>query len=110
MYRYFPDSDQEATSIWWIIHPLFVPDDAIQDDGFPVKEELITMWANEAFKIELQNQNEDSNFISQLSNLPTPSKRDLKLVLTYTKYKIKTKKRIRLNVAKFQERSQEVFN
>lgn len=64
MHHYFPESDQETATLQCIIHPFSVPDDAIHDDDFPAKEEWITMRANEALKIEFQNQNADSFWIS----------------------------------------------
>ncbi|KAF2350284.1 PiggyBac transposable element-derived protein [Trinorchestia longiramus] len=110
MHHYFPESDQETASLQWIIHPFSVPDEAIHDDDFPAKEEWITMRANEALKIELQNQNADSFWISQLADSPTLSKRALKLLVSFstpylcekgfsTVLGMKTKKRTRLNFA-----------
>ncbi|KAK3865534.1 hypothetical protein Pcinc_028863 [Petrolisthes cinctipes] len=78
MHHYFPESDQETASLQWIIHPFSVPDEAIHDDDFPAKEEWITMRANEALKIEFQNQNADCFWISRLADSPTLSKRALK--------------------------------
>ncbi|KAF2350211.1 Ribonuclease H-like domain [Trinorchestia longiramus] len=103
------ESDQETASLQWIIHPLSVPDEAIHDDDFPAKE-WITMRANEALKIELQNQNADSFWISRLADSPILSKRALKLLVSFsttylcekgfsTVLGMKTKKRTRLNVA-----------
>ena len=110
MHHYFPESDQETASLQWIIHPFSVPDEAIHDDDFPAKEEWITMRANEALKIEFQNQNADSFWISRLADSPTLSKRALKLLVSFsttylcengfsTVLGMKTKKRARLNVA-----------
>ncbi|XP_068210453.1 protein FAM200A-like [Palaemon carinicauda] len=110
MHHYFPESDQETASLQWIIHPFSVPDEAIHDDDFPGKEEWITMRANEALKIEFQNQNADSFWISRLADSPTLSKRALKLLVSFsttylcekgfsTVLGMKTKKRTRLNVA-----------
>ncbi|KAF2354298.1 Ribonuclease H-like domain [Trinorchestia longiramus] len=103
-------SDQETASLQWIIHPFSVPDEAIHDDDFPAKEEWITVRANEALKIELQNQNADSCWISRLAHSPTLSKRALKLLVSFsttylcekgfsTVLGMKTKKKTRLNVA-----------
>ncbi|KAF2355875.1 Zinc finger BED-type [Trinorchestia longiramus] len=110
MHHYFPESDQETASLQWIIHPFSVPDEAIHDDDFPAKDEWITMRANEALKIELQNQNADSFWISRLANSPTLFRRALKLLVSFsttylcekgfsTVLGMKTKKRTRLNVA-----------
>ncbi|KAF2364600.1 Zinc finger BED-type [Trinorchestia longiramus] len=110
MHHYFPESDQKTASLQWIIHPFSVPDEAIHDDDFPAKEEWITMRANEALKIELQNQNADSFWISRLADSPTLSKRALKLLVSFsttylcekgfsTVLGMKTKKRTRLNDA-----------
>ncbi|KAF2362752.1 Ribonuclease H-like domain [Trinorchestia longiramus] len=110
MHHYFPKSDQETASLQRIIHPFSVPDEAIHDDDFSAKEEWITMRANEALKIELQNQNGDSFWSSRLADSPTLSKRALKLLVSFsttylcekgfsTVLGIKTKKRTRLNVA-----------
>ncbi|XP_068229726.1 protein FAM200C-like [Palaemon carinicauda] len=110
MHHYFPESDQETASLQWIIHPFSVPDEAIHDDDFPAKEEWITIRANEAMKIEFQNQNADSFWISRLADSPTLSKRALKLLVSFsttylcekgfsTVLGMKTKKRTRLNVA-----------
>ena len=68
MHHYFPESDQETASLQWIIHPFSVPDEAIHDDDFPAKEEWITVRANEAMKIEFQNQNTNSFWICRLAN------------------------------------------
>ena len=68
------------------------------------------MRANEALKIEFQNQNADSFWISRLADSPTLSKRALKLLISFsttylcekgfsTVLGMKTKKRARLNVA-----------
>ncbi|KAF2347680.1 hypothetical protein FHG87_021564 [Trinorchestia longiramus] len=84
MHHYFPESDQETASLQWIIHPFSVPDEAIHDDDFPAKEEWITMQANQALKIELQNQNADSFWISRLADSPTLSKRALKLLVSFS--------------------------
>ncbi|KAK3888080.1 hypothetical protein Pcinc_007870 [Petrolisthes cinctipes] len=110
MHHYFPESDQETASLQWIIHPFSVPDEAIHDDDFPAKEEWITMRANEALKIEFQNQNADCFWISRLADSPTLSKRALKWLVSFsttylcekgfsTVLEMKTKKRTRLNVA-----------
>lgn len=110
MHHYFPEIEQETTSLQWIIHPFSVPDEAIHDNDFPAKEEWITMRANEALKIEFQNQNADSFWISRLADSPTLSKRALKLLVSFsttylcekgfsTLLGMKTKKRTRLNVA-----------
>ncbi|KAF2349942.1 hypothetical protein FHG87_019300, partial [Trinorchestia longiramus] len=110
MHHYFPESDQETASLQWIIHLFSVPDEAIHDDDFPAKEEWITMRANEALKIELQNQNADSFWISRVADSPTLSKRALKLLVSFsttylcekgfsTVLGMKTRKRTRLNVA-----------
>ncbi|KAF2362759.1 Zinc finger BED-type [Trinorchestia longiramus] len=110
MHHYFPESDQETASLQWIIHPFSVPDEAIHDNDFPAKEKWITMRANEALKIELQNQNADSFWISRLADSPTLSKRALNLLVSFsttclcekgfsTVLGMKTKKRTRLNVA-----------
>ena len=109
MHHYFPESDQETASLQWIIHPFSVPDEAIHDNDFLAKE-WITMRANEALKIEFQNQNADSFWISRLADSPTLSKRALKLLVSFstmylcekgfsTVLGMKTKKKTRLNVA-----------
>ena len=74
MHHYSPESYQETASLQWIIHPFSVPDEAIHDNDFLAKE-WITMRANEALKIEFQNQNADSFWISRLADSPTLSKR-----------------------------------
>lgn len=114
MHHYFPESDQEIATLQWIICPF-----AIHDDDFPAKEEWITMPAKTALKIEFQNKNADSFWISRLADSPTLSKRPLNLLVSFsTTYLcekgfsavlgMKRKKRTRLNVTN--DASQEFLN
>lgn len=80
--RYFPNL--EIGALQWLQNPFSVPDDAVDDDDFPGKEEWIALRVNDAWKLEFQNVSLPSFWISRLADTPTLARRALKVLVSFS--------------------------
>ncbi len=108
MEHYFPD--RETASFQWFLQPFSVGENSVDDDDFPAKEEWLALRSNQTWKLEFENGDLQSFWVSRLADTPTLAKRALRVLVSFTTtylckkgfstvLGIKSKRRNRLNVA-----------